>query len=80
MTVSKKLDSHGRITVPKALRLKYGWKSGMSVDVGMEEDGTLVVRPHSPTCRFCGAYQNIHRFKDIYICTDCADELKGSIL
>ena len=79
MVLTRKLGKNANITIPKALRVKLGWKCGTSLDIEVQEDGTILVRKHCPTCRFCGAYQDIRKFKDLYVCKDCAEEMKGSI-
>ncbi|WP_173332298.1 AbrB/MazE/SpoVT family DNA-binding domain-containing protein [Ruminococcus flavefaciens] len=76
---SKKLTSSAGLTIPKDLRLRLGWKAGMSVDIEPTSDGALLIRAHSPRCRFCGAYGNVHRYKDINICAECAQEMKEAI-
>ena len=79
MTVSKKIAKNGSLTIPKSTRLKLNWKAGTSLDLIEQEDGTLLIRAHAPTCRFCGAYQKIRKYKDLHICADCAEELKGAL-
>ena len=79
MIVSKKLGSNSGVTIPKTVRLKLDWKPGMSLDMETQEDGTLLIRAHAPTCRFCGAYQKIRKYKDLHICAECAEELKGAL-
>ena len=79
MTISKKLGKSGTLTIPKSMRLKLGWKSNTSLDLIEQDNGTLLIMAHCPACRFCGAYEDIRKFKDLYICGRCADEMKGSI-
>lgn len=79
MTVSKKIAKNDSLTIPKSTRLKLNWKAGTSLDLIEQGDGTLLIRAHCPTCRFCGAYQDIRKFKDLYICKKCADELYVSV-
>ena len=76
---SKKLTSSAGLTIPKDLRLRLGWKPGMSVDIDPTSDGALLIRAHSPRCRFCGAYEHVHKYKDITICTECAKEMTEAI-
>ncbi|MBR0485701.1 MAG: AbrB/MazE/SpoVT family DNA-binding domain-containing protein, partial [Oscillospiraceae bacterium] len=33
MKTSRKLSQNGGITIPKDMRLKLGWKRGMSLDI-----------------------------------------------
>lgn len=76
---SKRLTSKSGVTIPKELRLRLGWTPGMSVDMDATEDGALLIRPHSLRCRFCGAIENVRKFKDICVCSSCADEMKGAV-
>ncbi len=76
---SKKLTSSAGITIPKDLRLRLGWKPGMSVDIEPTSDGAVIIRAHAPQCRFCGDYTNIHKYKDITVCAKCANEMKEAI-
>lgn len=77
MKTSKKLSSGGSIIIPKNMRLKLGWKCGTSLDVIASEDGVLTIKKHQETCYFCGTAQNICHYKNLYMCWDCAGELKG---
>ena len=52
MTISKKLGKSGALTIPKSTRLKLNWKAGTSLDLIEQENGTLLIRTHCPTCRF----------------------------
>ena len=76
---SKRLTSKAGITIPKEMRLTLGWQPGMSVDIDTTSDGAILIKPHSPRCRFCEAYENVHKYKDITICTNCAKEMKENI-
>lgn len=79
MKTSKRLTGKCAVTLPKDLRLHLGWKAGMSLDLETMDNGALLIRPHSDRCRFCGAAENIHKYKDICVCADCADSLKEAL-
>ncbi len=79
MKTSRKLMQNGGITIPKDMRLKLGWKRGMSLDISTTLDGGLIVRKHVEICRFCGASQNLCRFRDLVMCRNCADTMKGAL-
>ena len=79
MKTSKKLLSGGNIIIPKDMRLKLGWKSGMSLDISIGNDGTLIIKKHQETCYFCGTAQNICHYKNLYMCWGCADKMKGAL-
>lgn len=79
MKTSKRLSRNGSITIPKDMRLKLGWNTGMSLDISATPDGMLIVRKHHDTCRFCGTPLNLLRYKDLCICRNCADTMKGEL-
>ena len=76
MITSKKLSKSFGITIPKYMRVQLGWKAGTSVDVEADENGVLHIRPHVDRCRFCKSSENVHKYKDICVCSDCGKELK----
>ncbi len=76
---SKRLTSSSGLTIPKDIRLRLGWKPGMSVDIEQTSDGALLIKAHASCCRFCGTNDNVKKYKDIMICAECAKELKEVI-
>ena len=68
--ISKKLTSKAGITIPKALRADLGWQPSMAVDLAPQEDGSLIIRPHIDLCRFCGTHENVHKYKDVCVCSE----------
>ena len=79
MKTSRKLSQNGGITIPKEMRLKLGWKRGMSLDISATPDGTLIIKKHIDICRVCGSAQHICRYKDLVMCRNCADAMKGAL-
>ena len=79
MKTSMKLTQSGSITIPKSMRMKLGWKRGMSLDISTTPDGTLIIRKHIDICRFCDSAQNLCRYKDLVMCRNCADAMKGAL-
>ncbi len=77
--ISKRLTSKSGITIPKDIRLQLGWQPGMSVDIEPTTDGKLLLKPHINHCRWCGAINDVHKYKDICICTECAKQLEEVI-
>ena len=76
---SKKLTSTSGITSPKDLRVMLGWEPGMSVDLEADGNGALMIRPHIDRCRFCGAFENVRKYKDVCVCTACAVKMKEAV-
>ena len=79
MTSTRRLSSKAGVTIPKEMRLTLGWQPGIAVDLETTSDGAILIKPHSPRCRFCGAYENVHKYKDITICPECANKMKEAI-
>lgn len=74
MKASKKLTSKSGITIPKQLRADTGFRPGMAVDIETQRDGILI-KPHVPTCRFCGRTENVKQVAGMDICLACAKAL-----
>lgn len=79
MKISKQLSGSGSITIPKDMRLHLGWKARMSLDVAATEDGAVIIRPHVNRCWFCDTLERVHRFRDVYVCRNCAETMKEEI-
>ncbi len=77
--ISKKLTSKAGITIPKSVRISLGWRPSMAVDLLEQNDGSLMIRPHVDLCRFCGTHKNVRKYKDICVCTECAEKMKEVI-
>ena len=76
---SKKITSKSGITIPKDLRVMLCWEPGMSVDLEPDVNGALMIRPHIDRCRFCGAFGNVRKYKDVCVCTACAAKMKEAV-
>lgn len=71
---SKKLSSKAAITIPKDIRLDAGFVGGMAVDIEKTPDGILI-KPHRPTCRFCGSIESVQTIMGMEMCSECAAKL-----
>lgn len=76
---SKKITKSGAISIPKTMRLETGMHPGVGVDVEQNGD-TITIKPHVPTCRFCGGVERVKSVMDIEICTDCAAKIHEAVL
>lgn len=72
MKKSKQITKSGAVGIPKKIRQEVGFLPGMAVDI--ETKGkSIIIRPHAPTCRFCGAVKDVIDVYDMSICTTCAN-------
>lgn len=73
--IVRKLDTLGRIVVPKELRRMFDIENEDSVEIFVEGD-TIVLKKYAPTCFFCKNENIADIFKGKNICRECLDELK----
>jgi transcriptional pleiotropic regulator of transition state genes len=68
----RKLDSLGRIVLPKSLRRQLNIKEGDSIEMFVDDQGNVVLDKYIPRCTFCeGSSENMIEYKGKIICRDC---------
>lgn len=68
----RKLDSLGRIVLPKSLRKELSINEGDDIEMYVDEDGNVVLDKYVPRCVFCDeAKEEMTSFKGKIICSDC---------
>lgn len=72
MNAFKKINKNGSITIPKEIRADAGLFPGNGVEIKTNDDGSIVINPSAPCCRFCGSPDKIIKVKNINICCECA--------
>lgn len=74
--IVKKLDSLGRLTIPRELREVLGLERNDSVKF-VPYGTTVVIRRHTPAiCIFCGSIEGMIVYKGKSICSECIMDLK----
>lgn len=73
--VVRKLDSLGRIVIPKELRNAYDVNIGDSLEIFVDDD-TVILKKYEPACTLCGNASNTIHFKGKNLCRGCLEELK----
>jgi transcriptional pleiotropic regulator of transition state genes len=74
--VVRKLDTLGRIVLPKSLRKRYQMNEGDPIEILVRGDHIIMERYH-PKCIFCYSVEDVAPFKEKYVCSDCAKDLEG---
>lgn len=69
----KKLTSHGSVSIPVAMRRDIGLQGGDPMEVS-QEGGTILIRPYTPRCVFCGTTEDIALLEGKGICPACAEK------
>jgi transcriptional pleiotropic regulator of transition state genes len=68
----RKLDSLGRIVLPKSLRRQLNIKEGDSIEMFVDDQGNVVLDKYIPRCTFCeNSSENMAEYKGKTICRDC---------
>ena len=68
----KKLSSHGSINIPIALRRAIGIQGGDPMEVSLDKDGNIIIKPYSPRCMFCESTENVKKMQlGKFICSEC---------
>ncbi|NLX63218.1 MAG: AbrB/MazE/SpoVT family DNA-binding domain-containing protein [Clostridiaceae bacterium] len=72
----RKLDSLGRIVLPKSIRKELNINEGDDIEMYVDENGNVVLDKYTPRCVFCDvAKPNTIDFKGKVICTDCLKDM-----
>ena len=72
----RKLDSLGRIVLPKSLRKELSISEGDDIEMYVDEDGNVVLDKYTPRCVFCdAAKQDTIDFKGKVICLECLKDM-----
>lgn len=73
--IVRRIDQLGRIVLPMELRKTLDFKEGTPVEICVENDKVILKKYHC-SCIICGNKENLKRYKDKTICSDCIEQLK----
>ena len=65
-----KIDSLGRIVVPKRLRNAFDLNAGDPLEIYIDNE-TIVLKKYIQSCIFCGNQNDLTEKNGKYICKDC---------
>ncbi len=76
--MKQKIDSLGRILIPKPLRDELELEIGCTLElIPDSENGSLVIKKKTATCLICGSEELLIPLKkETYLCRNCLDQLK----
>lgn len=73
--ITRRIDSLGRVRIPKSFRESLGVKSGDSLSVFVENH-RLVIEVKERSCVFCGSKKGRgYQFRGQRVCSSCHDTL-----
>lgn len=80
---TRQLDEQGRIILPVHIRKTLNLDRDSTMEVAMEDDGTVILRTTTKRCTFCAdlveGKRHLTIAKDKYICTDCAAKVAQAL-
>lgn len=79
MKTSKRICKNGSLTLPKQVRAEAGLFPGNAVDVEMQSDGSISIKPAVPCCHFCGSPEQLINVENIVICKHCATKVLAKV-
>ena len=74
--VFKHIDQAGRLKIPRELLAPYNLKAHSLIRFYQKEK-SIIIESVSPNCIFCDSQNNIHKYEDKYICSNCIKGLKN---
>lgn len=74
ISITRPVDALGRIVLPKELRHSLNISSKDRLEIFIE-DNSIILQKFSKECLICGSKENIMKFKDKTICTECIKDI-----
>lgn len=73
--IVRKVDELGRVVIPIELRrtLQINEKDPLEIYVDGEK---IILKKYEPACIFCGNADNLRRYREKNICSDCLQQLR----
>jgi len=72
--ISVTMDSFGRITIPKSLRLSMGYEPTTPLEM-LSDGKELRIRKHFTGCMFCGSDDKVVAWHGDRVCRACASDI-----
>ena len=73
--IVRKIDSLGRIVIPKELRRVFDIKDGEDVLEIFVEGNTIVLKKYEPACIFCNEVTDVINYNGRNICRECTKKI-----
>lgn len=72
--VVRKVDTLGRIVLPKSIRQNYDMGEGTPIEILVQDDH-IILEKFKPKCVFCFSTEQVKEYLDRYICKSCVEEM-----
>lgn len=74
--IIRNIDSLGRMSIPISFRRSLHIEPGDSLEIHLDEDCIILRKYTEKSCIFCGATEDLQKFKGKDVCASCLRELK----
>lgn len=71
MRHTKRITSHGSVSIPVALRRELGIRERDAMDLEVDGQGRILLQPHVPRCIFCGREEELVTMSGKRLCGPC---------
>lgn len=71
-----KIDSLGRVVIPKRIRIRLDIKPGEALEVYTDDEG-IMLRKYIQKCIFCGNEEKLSKKDGKCICAECVSYFTG---
>ncbi len=79
MKITRKVDELGRIVIPADMRKHLGIEPNTILEAELRGE-EIVLKVAEDACRLCGETKNLYPVGDVFVCGECADKIKKSII
>ncbi len=76
--IIRKVDTLGRVVIPKEIRQLLDISHGDPIEIYTDKS-TIVLKKYEPSCIFCGTVTNITSFNGHTICPECIARMSCDI-
>ena len=77
--IVRKIDSLGRIVLPKELRRIFDITDDEDVLEIFVEGNTIVLKKYEPSCIFCNEVSDVINFRGRNVCRECIGKMTNSV-
>ncbi|HCW53224.1 MAG TPA: AbrB family transcriptional regulator [Clostridium sp.] len=75
--ITRRVDSLGRIVIPKEVRKELDINEGDPMEI-LQEGKNIVLKKYHVSCVFCGEKEGLFEYMGIRICKECSKKIGSS--
>ena len=75
--IERKLDSLGRIVIPKEIRKDLNFKENQSLNINVV-DNAVIITKSKEKCLFCYESKELKEYNDFLICKECIENISNN--